>query len=318
MPRKAKDKINELNNVNIEKVPSSEVNVSKTKKAKDTAQVKKSSKESDVTKSLVKTKSATRKSDNSKVTKTTGKSKASTGTNSSTTRKAKTSAKKTAEKKTSSTTKKKTNTKNMSTTAEYYDLPFRYNRTIVKILAQTPNMLFIYWDISNDDRDLLINQYGKDFFNNTKPYLIITNETMNYTFEVEINDFANSWYLHINDANCKYKVELGRKFIISYESTSLGNTTLYNVNDYVHITSSNVMDSPNNHILFDELGNSVFFRNVKTNFTTEKDISSLSFLTNIGRIYNIYDLYQKMYEDELFSDKFGVNLPSSSNSSTFK
>ncbi len=32
---------------------------------------------------------------------------------------------------------------------------------------------------------------------------------MNYTFEIEINDFANSWYLHVNDGNCEYKVELG-------------------------------------------------------------------------------------------------------------
>ena len=35
---------------------------------------------------------------------------------------------------------------------------------------------------------------------------------MNYTFEVEINDFANCWYLHVNDAKCSYKIELGRKY----------------------------------------------------------------------------------------------------------
>lgn len=318
MPRKAKDKTNELNNINIEKQSSPEVNVAKAKKAKSTVQVKKDSKENEVTKSLAKTKRETKKSDNSKVTKITTKSKTSTATNSKTTKKAKTSTKKATEKKTQSITKRKSKSKNISTTVEYYDLPFRYNRTLVKILAQTPSMLFIYWDISDDDKVSLINQYGKDFFNNTRPYLIITNETMNYTFEVEINDFANSWYLHVNDANCKYKVELGRKFIVSYGLPNIDNTTFYNINDYVSIASSNEIDSPNNHILFDELGSSVFFRNVKTNFTTEKDISSLSFLTNIGRIYNIYDLYQKMYEDELISDEFGVNLPSSSSSSTFK
>ena len=47
--------------------------------------------------------------------------------------------------------------------------------------------------------------------NDTKPVLIITNKTMNYTFEVEINDFANSWYLPLNDPDCDYSVELGRK-----------------------------------------------------------------------------------------------------------
>ena len=42
---------------------------------------------------------------------------------------------------------------------EYYDLPYRYNQTIVKILAQTPKTLFVYWDISDDDRKNYIKQY---------------------------------------------------------------------------------------------------------------------------------------------------------------
>ncbi|MEI3434642.1 MAG: hypothetical protein V8R26_06685 [Clostridia bacterium] len=34
---------------------------------------------------------------------------------------------------------------------------------------------------------------------------------MNYTFEIEINDFANCWYFNINDEKCEYVVELGRR-----------------------------------------------------------------------------------------------------------
>lgn len=49
---------------------------------------------------------------------------------------------------------------------------------------------------------------AKDFFNNTKPVLVIHNNTMHYSFEIEIDDFANSWYLHVNDANCEYTVDL--------------------------------------------------------------------------------------------------------------
>lgn len=211
---------------------------------------------------------------------------------------------------------------------EYYDLPFRYNQTVVKILAQTPNTLFIYWDISDEDRNSYIQKYGENFFENTRPYLIITNKTMNYTFEVEINDFANSWYLHIHDADCEYKVELGRKFIVDSQNSvsmeantsSQENTSQfesYKVNDYLYITSSNMLETPNDHILFDKLGSSVFFRNTKTNITEEKNISSISFLQKIGKVYNIYDLYKEIYQDELISDEFGLNLPSSS-SSTFK
>ena len=94
---------------------------------------------------------------------------------------------------------------------EYYDLPYRYNQTVVKILAQTPNILFVYWDISDTDRNNFISQYGENFFNNTIPVLLIINKTMNYSYEIQINDFANSWYLHVNDANCEYQVELGRR-----------------------------------------------------------------------------------------------------------
>ena len=81
------------------------------------------------------------------------------------------------------------------------------------------------------------------------------------------------------------------------------------------------MEMPNNHILFDKLGKSVFFKNVKNNFIEERNISSLSFITNIGKVYNIYELYKEIYKDEidiedLSSDNLKLNL-SSSSSSTF-
>ena len=73
-----------------------------------------------------------------------------------------------------------------------------------------------------------------------RPVLIIHNETMNYSFEIEINDFANSWYIQVNDANCKYNVELGRR----------PNQYLSELKEpYVYISSSNPMDFPNDHIL---------------------------------------------------------------------
>ena len=47
---------------------------------------------------------------------------------------------------------------------EHYELPYRYNETIVKILYQTPNTLFVYWDISDKDRKKYLEQYGENFF----------------------------------------------------------------------------------------------------------------------------------------------------------
>ena len=191
---------------------------------------------------------------------------------------------------------------------EYYDLPYRYNETVVKILAQTPTTLFIYWDISDEDRNSYVEQYGEDFFSSTKPVLIITNKTMNYTFEVEINDFANSWYLHVNDPDCDYSIELGRRPIRHFES----------IDSYIHVATSNDMEMPNNHILFDKLGKSVFFKNIKNNYVQEKEVSSISFIKNIGK-YGIYEIYRELYKDSLDIEQLKeqdlrLNLSSSSSS----
>ena len=200
---------------------------------------------------------------------------------------------------------------------EYYDLPYRYNQTIVKVLAQTPTTLFIYWDISDNDRTNFVKQYGENFFNYTTPVLVIHNNTMHYSFEIEINDFANSWYLHVNDSNCEYSVELGRRPKYYNEERHINME-----NNYLYVTSSNIIDSPNDHVLFDKDLKTVYFKDVKTNIVTSKDITSVSFLRNMGRIYNLYDLQSDFNKNSwINSDHWQLDLknPSSANpSSTFK
>ena len=230
--------------------------------------------------------------------KTSKASKSSTTKKSTAKKSTKTSSKK-------STSVKKSAAKKMST-VEYYDLSNLYNQTIVKILAQTPTIIFVYWDISDEDKQLYLEKYGKDFFDNTTPFLTVTNKTKGYSFEVEINDFANSWYIHIPDSDCKYDVVLFRK--PKNNNINLSENTVF-------ISSSNNLQTPNDHILFDTLGKTVFFRNIKNNEIEEKDISSLSFMKNIGKVYNIYDLYKEIYKNELTDDKLGSSLSSSKISS---
>lgn len=277
---------------------------STTKKATKTttSKVKKTTTKASSSKSNTSTKSTKKKSASSTVSKK---------SSSTTTKKA--STKKSTTKATKSTTRKTRSTKSVkkleeNIVAEYYDLPYRYNETIVKILYQTPNVLFVYWDISDYDRNKFINEYGENFFNNTVPVLKVFNLTKNYSFEIEINDFANSWYIHVNDANCEYKVELGRK-TIKYEENIH--------NDYLYISSSNDIEFPNDHILLDELPSKVNFRNVKTNEIHTKDISTLR-LIGINKIYKVYDFYKRFFKDELLEDlntnKKIINTSSSSSS----
>ena len=190
---------------------------------------------------------------------------------------------------------------NVPDASEYYDLPYRYNKTIVTVLAQTPNKMFVYWDISDDDRKKYESEYGLDFFNKSYPILIVHNKTKNYNFEIQVSDFANSWYFDVNDAKCEYSIELGRR--AKENSISIPN-------NYLYITSSNTAEAPNDHILFEKEQKIVYFRNVKTNAEYSKDIATLNLLRYMGRIFGVHDLYKKIYKDEEILD---LRNPSSKN-----
>ena len=280
MPRKPKEEIEKIEN-------------------KKSANTKKATKKSTTTKAST-AKTSSKKTATAKPSAKKDSTK-KTSTKKTTTKKA--TAKKTVSKK--DTTKKvsaKKKTEKKILPIEYYDLPQKYNKTVVKVLAQTPKTLFVYWEISDDDIEKFKKDYGKNFFETTRPVLIIHNDTLNYSFEVEINDFANSWYLHVADSKCDYRVELGRKPIRKTEKLD---------SDYIYVSTSNEIESPNDHILFDKHQKMVYFKNVKTGSQTEKSINNLSFITNMGKIYDIYDLYKGLYKSENVEGIYDSSNPSS-------
>lgn len=299
MPRKTKEELKE----EIKVVPTDKKNNGATKaksttrkKISETKTVEKKSTANNAVQKKFNNKTEEKKSTVKKSTTASTKKK-------STTKKA-SSKKATSPKKTTKNIKK-------AEILEYYDLPYRYNETTVKVLAQTPNTLFVYWDISDDDKKSYIEKYGEYFFNNTKPVLVVHNKTNNSTFEVDINDFANSWYLHILDSDCDYQIDLGRRPINNYVSIE---------NDYLYVTSSNEMETPNDHILFDHLNNNIYFKNVKTNTTSKKNIANLSLLKKISKISDIKNFYQALYPEEMINfERLDLSNPSSSNpTSSFK
>lgn len=320
MPRKAKDKVEE-NEIIDEKKSSTRKKAAEEKATKSTAAKKVSPKKETKTKKETATKKTTTTKKNTVKKETTTKKveptvkkatakKATDEKKSNTTSKKATTSKTTTTKKSTtkkSTTKKaetpkKTTTRKRATKkavaveeppvqiVEYYDLPYKYGNTVVRLLAQTPKTLFVYWEVSEQDIESFKKQYGEDFFSKTKPVLIVHNLTLNKINEIEINDFANCWYLNTEDSDCKFDIELARKFI--------DNTTDNedNTDDYLYIAKSNNLQSPNNHILFEKIQEFVVFRNASNNNIIKKNIKSFKFLKDI------YKFYKDMYDEDVLNN----------------
>lgn len=181
---------------------------------------------------------------------------------------------------------------------EYYDLPYKYNKTVIKALAQNPNTLFVYWEISDEDVQNIKDKFGEDIFYTTKPVLIIHNLTDKYSFEIDINDFANNWYIHVNDTKCQYVIELGRR-------PKEGEVNHFPDN-YLYVTSSNMIESPNDHVLFydSEQFRQVRFKNIHTNKYTTRVIKPF--------LKNMYELYRSLHLDKE-NVSFDFKNPSSQN-----
>lgn len=301
MPTKTKE-INEKNNKKTNKVATTKTTVKPKTSSKGTAKKKDTAK-----------KAVAKKAEKKVTAKKTTVKKTTTTAKKATVKKASTkkvTARKSTAKKAATTRKATAKTKKQEQfvdIVEYYDLPYRYNETVVKILYQTPNTLFVYWDISDKDRENYIKQYGENFFNITRPVLIIHNITMNYSFEVPIDDFANSWYLHINDSKCDYKVELGRR--PNYYNEEATKEIQENINtDYIYVSSSNEIETPNDHVLFStNENNTIKFRNIKNN--DEKTISLVDFVRSLPALKEKRDIpiiseeifqavYSGIYKDE--------------------
>ena len=103
---------------------------------------------------------------------------------------------------------------------EYYELPTKYNETIVRLLVQSPTRMYAYWEVNDNS----IKNFKVDY-NLCIPVLKIINLTMNYSYEIQIDPYATNYYIDIKDVNCDYKVELGRRynneFISVYESNQV-------------------------------------------------------------------------------------------------
>jgi len=104
--------------------------------------------------------------------------------------------------------------------SEYYELPQKYQHTVIRLLVQSPTRMFAYWEVS-DETIKSFNAQHKNYAD-CKAVLKVTNLTNNYSYTIPIDPYANNYYIDVEDSGCKYQVELGRlvrnKFVNIYTS----------------------------------------------------------------------------------------------------
>ncbi len=185
--------------------------------------------------------------------------------------------------------------------SEYYEIPQKYNETSIRVLAQNPKKLFVYWEISNDTISKYLDEYGNTFYTHTTPILILENKEKNHCFEIEIDGYATSWYLDIDDSSNTYSVTYARK--VSNDIVSTKNINILKSGHIIPFAKSNYIISPNGHILYNN-SNNILFKNVSTN--DEYTIPLVSVLKSSNNIYsNITGFKEEILENEHISSNMG-------------
>lgn len=155
-----------------------------------------------------------------------------------------------------------------------YYLPLGYNDNKIVLLVRDPLCLFAYWEISNDKKQNFINQFGQDSWNNSKPVIKLTNKNNGIVKYIEINDFANNWYIEVEQANCMYSAEIGR---------------MVDNNSFISLAASNTAKAPSNK---PSKNRSVVFANYKNVKSTTKK-------TNVKTALEKYDYNNFEYKNNI-------------------
>ena len=106
--------------------------------------------------------------------------------------------------------------------SEYYELPKKYNQTMIRLLVQSPKRMYVYWEVSDETIKLFSKEYAN--YSDCTPVLKITNITKNYSYVIPVDPYANNYYIDVEDSGCNYKVELGRAIKTNFVNIYTSNT----------------------------------------------------------------------------------------------
>lgn len=103
--------------------------------------------------------------------------------------------------------------------SQTYELPKYYGDTKIVLLPRDVYWLFAYWEIGEQTKQQLKNDFGDDIFDKSQPMLRIYDVTdiefdghnANKFFDININFAADNWYIKIDIPNRTWCVDLGLK-----------------------------------------------------------------------------------------------------------
>ncbi len=94
-------------------------------------------------------------------------------------------------------------------------IPQDYNDTKIVLMVRDPYWLYSYWNVSQETKDHLSNNFGK--WENIPLMLRVYDTTdvnfdgsnSNYYFDIYLNHQTNNWYIHVGGPNRDFCVDLG-------------------------------------------------------------------------------------------------------------
>lgn len=116
------------------------------------------------------------------------------------------------------------------------DLPSEYGETRIVAQARDPHWAWVYWEYSSIERKKLEKKLGHFEFAHTELFLRIFNKTYSYSFEINLPEDCDNWYLSLNDSDCDYYVQL------CIHIPSLGDEILA-TSEIIHLPSDKVSDN---------------------------------------------------------------------------
>ncbi|HOV25781.1 MAG TPA: DUF4912 domain-containing protein [Pseudobacteroides sp.] len=167
-------------------------------------------------------------------------------------------------------------------TPNTYKLPHSYGETKIVLVARDPNCLFAYWEISGAETRRFIDELGIELWQKSSPALKVKNLSNSSSFIIAINDYASNWYIHVDNPNCFYEVEYGRKISESF---------------FVPIVSSNYVQTPNNTVL----------SSTYCYFMDYRDFSKSGFEDKSKYIYDMLDIESYYKNIGISSMEFAFN-----------